>query len=1206
MTEESNANLVKSIIKEIVGALDYTYEKLGDDIVRQQVFSDLGLKPAPDALIRPDDRDPLENARKFTGPVDPDLEAFESAFLDILNVLNALDIYFRSAENPEELVNAAVNKFLTVMTLSHVKHYNPKLYWWARLFGFVQESFAPDFSERILGLDEVWDNLKNRGFFSEHSFVALAALLLYLKKGKIFFGWDPSPDSITPTADRISERSLSASFSIPIEGTTVTNVRSILSGIDFPKNKNKLIEYAEQNKDKISDPEPVLEILKKLPDSDFGNMEDVEKGLGKTSASINFTLIPIPADEGGPALFISAGGSTPNFKQVLEGDWILEVNLASNDLIQMLLPLPFGDTTFQTLKPKIAGLPISSSHSDLNFSLKRHLDKPLIIGPYGLHLELRDIEIIGLISVPPEGNDDIRYGTKIIAHNSSLVIDKKILDNFIAKKVPSNQIHVNFNLGFGWDNLHGWFFEGGNNLSAAIPINEKIGPMKIKDISLNVKPKNQDSPTFSIELTTSLDVTIGPVLISVQNIGVQYVHNSPETTHRAIAIPKFNPKYPEGIGLIIDSHGVNGGGFILKSENRYAGVVQLQLNDFKRFGGLQAVAILDIDKQSDDMSLFLALFLDLKRPVELGAGFKISKIGGFIGFNRRISYNDIASGMQSGILDSIMFPDNPVTNAMRIIGDFNRVFPVQSGHHVIGPAIRIAYGLDNLIKGDLAILLAFEPFELSILGKVTCRIPEKEPIIQINIGILGLIDFSGETAQLYGSLYYSKILNYPLTGDMAMSVIWSSEKNFIFSVGGFNPKFKAPSNFPPFGAPPLKRLNLAFSSYVTFECYLALTSNTFQIGARVEAKFEKSGAKISGFLGFDALIQFNPLYYVIDVAGGFSVSFKGRSLTSITFSGFIEGPNPQRIKGSLTFSILWWDISIHIDKTFGDQLPELITLVELWPILSDALLQEDSWTAETPTWADLGVVIKEYPAIQGGDVGGNGSGSGQQMVHPLGILKVSQKVVPLNFTLTKFGASNPKDYFRFEISSATGSSLSSVKDYFAPAQFTEYDNSQKLTLKSYELMDSGVSFVSPEQELLFSDKSLSHKEISYETKIFEDMANMNKKPVTPPGKEPFKLDAKLTEALILAGAAYHSSVSNSNKLKYEPMNHAKEVTLREEKFIIVDQDNENIEMALKPENQMSQAAAINKLMVDKKRNPQDKRNLKVLSRFELGGELIAT
>ena len=42
-----------------------------------------------------------------------------------------------------------------------------------------------------------------------------------------------------------------------------------------------------------------------------------------------------------------------------------------------------------------------------------------------------------------------------------------------------------------------------------------------------------------------------------------------------------------------------------------------------------------------------------------------------------------------------------------------------------------------------------------------------------------------------------------------------------------------------------------------------------------------------------------------------------------------------------------------------------------------------------------------------------------------------------------------------------------------------------------------------------------------------------------------------------------------------------------------------MEVASKSEK-ISQSAAINKIKVDKKMNPQDKRNLHVLSRFELG------
>lgn len=62
---------------------------------------------------------------------------------------------------------------------------------------------------------------------------------------------------------------------------SAAGIAKILSGIEFPKNKNQLINYAEQNKDRISDPDSVIETLKELRDTQFKNMADVEKALGK-------------------------------------------------------------------------------------------------------------------------------------------------------------------------------------------------------------------------------------------------------------------------------------------------------------------------------------------------------------------------------------------------------------------------------------------------------------------------------------------------------------------------------------------------------------------------------------------------------------------------------------------------------------------------------------------------------------------------------------------------------------------------------------------------------------------------------------------------------------------------------------------------------------------------------------------------------------
>ena len=102
-------------------------------------------------------------------------------------------------------------------------------------------------------------------------------------------------------------------------------------------------------------------------------------------------------------------------------------------------------------------------------------------------------------------------------------------------------------------------------------------------------------------------------------------------------------------------------------------------------------------------------------------------------------------------------------------------------------------------------------------------------------------------------------------------------------------------------------------------------------------------------------------------------------------------------------------------------------------------------------------------------------------------------MVPLNHTLTKFGSADPMDNFRFEIISlndTNASDLVSTHDYFAPGQFTEYPESEKLNLKSYELMDSGVFYASHgREEVAFSFESASSKEIEYETILLENMAN---------------------------------------------------------------------------------------------------------------------
>jgi hypothetical protein len=56
-------------------------------------------------------------------------------------------------------------------------------------------------------------------------------------------------------------------------------IARILSGIDFPKKKNDLIEHAETNKSKVEAAEEIIQVIRELPDRTYNNMTDVEKAV---------------------------------------------------------------------------------------------------------------------------------------------------------------------------------------------------------------------------------------------------------------------------------------------------------------------------------------------------------------------------------------------------------------------------------------------------------------------------------------------------------------------------------------------------------------------------------------------------------------------------------------------------------------------------------------------------------------------------------------------------------------------------------------------------------------------------------------------------------------------------------------------------------------------------------------------------------------
>jgi hypothetical protein len=61
---------------------------------------------------------------------------------------------------------------------------------------------------------------------------------------------------------------------------SAATIAKVLSGIEFPKGKHAIVDYAEKNKQKLSNIEEVLDIIKQIPDKSYHDMVEVEKAVG--------------------------------------------------------------------------------------------------------------------------------------------------------------------------------------------------------------------------------------------------------------------------------------------------------------------------------------------------------------------------------------------------------------------------------------------------------------------------------------------------------------------------------------------------------------------------------------------------------------------------------------------------------------------------------------------------------------------------------------------------------------------------------------------------------------------------------------------------------------------------------------------------------------------------------------------------------------
>jgi hypothetical protein len=650
---------------------------------------------------------------------------------------------------------------------------------------------------------------------------------------------------------------------------------------------------------------------------------------------------------------------------------------------------------------------------------------------------------VSLYAQNPQGTLDLGVEAQLQALR--LVINGGDGDGFLQKILSGLNVDAEASLAFGLSLLSGFAFQAGGQLAIQLPTHIDVGPVHIEGLRLVMAPTGDH---FNLDAGINFSADLGPLQASIENIGITAALRF-QQGNLGPADLGISFKPPNGVGLSIDAGLVQGGGYLYidTDHGRYAGALQLVIADFL---SVSAIGLIDtkMPDGSDGFSLLVIITADFGAGFQLGFGFTLLAVGGLLGLNRGMLFQPIMDGVRTNAISSVMFPQDVIANAPRIISDLQAFFPPQDGTFLIGPMAKLGWGEPTLVSLSLGVIIEIPPGDIAILGILRLALPADEiAILVMQVNFAGAFEVDKQRLYFFASLFDSHVLFITIDGGMGVLFSYGDDANFVVSIGGFHPSFNPPPL--PFPTPQRIQFNIINESFARIQCdgYFAVTTNTVQFGTHSSYFFGFSALSVEGASGFDALIQFSPFHFSVEISTSFSVHVFGLGLFGIGIDLLLEGPTPFHAHGTASLSFLFFSIDIGIDFTWGDSRDTTLPPVAVMPILQGELGKLSNWRALLPAGATLLVSLRKLDPADAALV-----------LHPVGTLQVNQRQVPLELVLDKFGNQRPTDADRFSLAVTTGG-LTKTRDLqapFAPAQFKNMDDAGKLSQPAYVPQDSGV------------------------------------------------------------------------------------------------------------------------------------------------------
>jgi hypothetical protein len=380
----------------------------------------------------------------------------------------------------------------------------------------------------------------------------------------------------------------------------------------------------------------------------------------------------------------------------------------------------------------------------------------------------------------------------------------------------------------------------------------------------------------------------------------------------------------QGLALSFQTPGITIAGALLKNDSggtvEYDGMLLIQITEF----GLVAVGAYPkpTDASGDYTSVFIfaGLFIIIGIPPVI----EVEAIGLGVGYNRELIVPTDLDAIPSFILvaaldDGGALANDPMGELMQIRDSI----PARRGSFWFAVGL---HGTTFVIVHLTAIVyIALDRgLEIGILGVARLAIPADDTaLVSIELALKARFSSAEGILSIQAQLTDNSYLFDPdcqLTGGFAY-FMWFPQGQFVISIGGYNPNFVRPTQFP--DVPRLGfNWGLPIGATIKGGCYFALTNTCIMAGGSLELTYGISCAYVWFTAYADFLISWDPFYYSIDLGVSVGATFSiqvffwgfciGVSVTvSLGASFLIAGPP---LHGTVTVDLAICSITV----AFGD------------------------------------------------------------------------------------------------------------------------------------------------------------------------------------------------------------------------------------------------------------------------------------------------